>query len=121
MTRTYPELSEPGQKFAQQMIDSFKAKMKDVSEEIIGNLYCDVAQYIESDSWTNFRNQFMTAFRKMDQSFCSEYDLRDMAKSIAKEFPDLVGKYINEDLQAELKRKEEHIKWLEELRRDSAF
>ena len=43
------------QEEAQSFIDSFKVKMKAIAEETLGELYSKVMPYIETDTWTNYR------------------------------------------------------------------
>jgi hypothetical protein len=40
---------------AQNFIDSFRVKMKHISEEILGEIYVNVGPYVETDQWTNYR------------------------------------------------------------------
>ena len=60
----YPELSEAGKKEAEQFIDRFKSKMKDVCEEVLGEVYVDLMPWIETDSWQNYRNAVQHAVER---------------------------------------------------------
>lgn len=40
---------------SQNYIDKFRLRMKDVVDEIFGELYVNVIPYIETDAWTNYR------------------------------------------------------------------
>lgn len=100
----YPRLLPQGELEAQAIIDHFKSKMKDVAEEALGNLYVDCVSHIESDAWTNFRNQFFYAFRRLDKSFLGQYNLREMALAIAKEFPEELADLINQHHKDEIAR-----------------
>ena len=40
---------------AQEHIDKFRKRMKDIAEECLGEIYCNITPYIETDTWTNYR------------------------------------------------------------------
>lgn len=40
---------------AQSFMDSWRSRMRDISEEVLGEIYVKVLPYIETDSWTNYR------------------------------------------------------------------
>lgn len=54
-----PDLTEEGLAKAQKLLNSFKKRMvetiKDVSEECLRDMYCEVLPYIEGDCWSNLR------------------------------------------------------------------
>ncbi len=108
---SYPRLTEAGELEAQRVIDAFKKQMAKVCEDTLSNIYCDVAGYIETDSWTNFRNQFINAFRRLDEQFCGQYNLRSLAEVIAKECPEQVAKYIDQVHVAKIKELEGTIEF----------
>lgn len=112
----YPRLTPEGEAEAQRIMDVFRRKMRAISDDVLGDLYTDVAQYIESDSWTNFRNHFISSFRRLDPAFCGVYNLRELARVIAKENPELVGKYVNEGNIERIRQLEDTIKFLRESR-----
>ena len=56
----YPKLQEGGEEQAQLLIDGFKERLKSAADDVLGDLYCDVASYIESDQWTNYRNDLLS-------------------------------------------------------------
>ena len=81
----YPELTEAGKKEAVELIESFKTALKKVAEETISNLYCDVIQYIESDSWNNFRNELMSGLKNYaNRRIQGEYDFKAIRQQIYK-------------------------------------
>lgn len=47
--------SEKVQAEGQAFIDKFRKKMKDISEEILGEVYVNCMPYLETDTWTNYR------------------------------------------------------------------
>jgi hypothetical protein len=98
----YPELSEQGQKESQILIDHFKDKLKKVADEVIGDLYVDLPSYIESDSWSNFRNEIMNGFKDYDtRKKQNEYDFKEIREQIFKEYREDIIKDLNSDLVEE--------------------
>jgi hypothetical protein len=59
-----PILSEQGKKEGEKLIESFKEKMKDACEEILGEVYVDLMPHIESDSWLNYRNDMRSELER---------------------------------------------------------
>ena len=113
----YPKLSEEGEKEAQKLIDAFKAKITEIAEETIQELYTDVALYIESDSWGNFRNEIMDGFRNYDnRKIQGEYDFKEIRQSILKNHKDEIIKDLNQDSLEEIKTLKDQIEHLQELR-----
>lgn len=99
----FPRLSEEGQKHAQELIDAFKEKMKKAADDALGELYCDVAVHIESDSWTNFRNDLMAGFRNYNNRHKQgDYDFKKIREEIYLEFREEIIKDLNQDLVAEV-------------------
>lgn len=98
----YPELSEIGKQESQNLIDQFKEKLKKVADEVIGDLYIDIPCYIESDSWSNFRNQIMNGFKNYDNKLKqNEFDFKEIRQQIFKEFREDIIKDLNSDLVKE--------------------
>jgi len=113
----YPKLTEQGEKEAQQIIDSFKEKISKVAEETIQELYCDVALYIESDSWSNFRNEIMDGFKNYDnRKIQSEYDFKKIRQAILKNHKEDIIKDLDKDLLLEIKNLKETIEFLQKNR-----
>lgn len=61
--KEFPELSEKGNQDALHLIERFKANLQKVAEEQISNLYCDLLPHIETDSWTNYREECRLALQ----------------------------------------------------------
>ncbi len=98
----YPELSEEGKKEAQLLVDSFKNKLVEIANEAIGNLYCDVASDIESDSWHNFRNQIMDGYKNYEnRKIQSRWDFKTIRSEIFKEFKSDIIVDLNQDIYEE--------------------
>lgn len=114
----YPELKEAGQEEAQALVDKFKEQLKEAANEAIGNLYCEVATHIESDSWTNFRNQIMEGFKNYDnRKIQGEYDFKKIREEIYKEFRDDIISDLNQDMVKEIESLKKQIEQMNELRR----
>ena len=106
----YPKLSEAGQKEAQQLIDSFKTALKTAAEEVISCLYCDVVHYIESDSWTNFRNELMSGLRNYaNRRIQGEYDFKQIRQQIFEDFKDEIIKDLDQDNLERIKELEDDL------------
>lgn len=43
------------QEQAQEYINKFRLQMKSIAEDTIGELYCNIMPYMETDTWTNYR------------------------------------------------------------------
>lgn len=114
----YPKLNEPGEEEAQALVDSFKSKLKDAADEVIGTLYCDVATYIETDSWSNFRNQIMEGFKNYDnRKIQNEYDFKKIRAEIYKEYRDDIIADLNQDLLEENETLKKDLEQAREWRR----
>lgn len=114
-----PVLSEEGQKEAQELINSFKEKLKLAADEAIGDLYCHVAHYIESDSWGNFTQQLLDGFKNYNnRKIQGKYDFDEIRKAIFKEYREELIPDLNQDLVKENKDLKDRIKWMEESERE---
>ena len=99
----YPELSEDGEIEAQKLVDKFKAEMAKVAENVIGEFYCDVACHIESDSWTNYKNELMDGLRNYDNRLVQgEYDFKEIRQSILKNHREEIINDLNQDMVKEI-------------------
>ena len=114
----FPELPEAGQEEAQKLIDKFKEALKKAADEVISDLYCGIVPYIESDSWTNFRNQLMYGFRDYkNRKIQSEYDFKKIREQIFKEYRDDLIKDLDQDMVKEIESLKKTIESLQEMRR----
>ena len=117
----FPELTEHGQIESQKLINRFKEELVKASEGIIGNatgvFYSDIVQYIESDSWTNFRNQMMEGFKNYDnRKIQGEFDFKEIRKQIFEQFKEEIIKDLDQDNLKEIKLLKEHINLLQKSR-----
>ena len=110
----YPTLSEDGKREAQELVEQFKKQLAKAAEEAIFDLYTNIVVYIESDSWTNFRNKLMDGFKDYNnRKIQGDYDFREIRKQIYKDYKDEIIKDLDQDnlkiiesLQTEIKRLE---------------
>ena len=99
----YPELQEEAKIQAQVLMDVFKNKMHKLSEEILGDLYCDVSAYIETDQWTNFRNELLDGLCNYPNSkIRAAYDFKKIRQSILKEYREEIISDLNQDMVKEV-------------------
>ena len=113
----YPELPEDGQEEAQKLIDKFKDDMKKAAEQVIGDLYCDVAVHIESDSWTNYRNQLMDGLKNYsNRKIQGEYDFKAIRQAIFKEYRAEIIEDLNQDMVSEIAALKRQIEIMSERR-----
>lgn len=113
----YPELSEQGNNEAQALIDKFKESLKKVADEAISDFYCDVAVHIESDSWTNYRNEMMDGFRNYDnRKVQGEYDFKEIRQAILKNHREDIIADLNQDMLEEIETLKKHIEFQDRLR-----
>lgn len=112
----YPRLSEEGEAEAQKIIDKFKADISKITEEAIQLLYTDVAVYIESDSWGNFRNQIMDGMMNYDnRKIQNKYDFDKIRKSILKNHREDIINDLNQDLLTENELLKKQMQELREM------
>jgi len=115
----YPELSEQAQIEAQELMSRFTTGVKKVIqstvEDVVSEFYTNILPYIESDSWTNFRNEIMDGFKNYDnRKIQAEYDFKEIRKKIYEEFRDDLIKDLNQDLLKEIEDLKKSNEWLRE-------
>lgn len=115
----YPILSEAGSKEAQELIDVFKAKLIEAAKDVISSLYCDVAVFINSDSWTNFRNKILDGYKDYNNSKFSDvkYDFAEIRKQLYKDFREDIIKDLNQDMVKEIEELKNRIESLQNFLR----
>lgn len=112
----YPELPEAGRQEAQALIDKFKIQMEKVCKDTLGELYVDVACFIESDSWTNFRNRIMDGFKDYNnRELQADYDFKQIRQQIYKDFQHQINRDLNQDNLEKIKQLEERIHQLTQM------
>lgn len=99
-------------KEAQEYIDVFRLRMKDIADETLGELYCKIIPYVDTDTWTNYRealrieleHEYM--FSKFKQPWATNF-----RRAVFVENREEISKLISEDI---LKR----IKELEDIKQE---
>lgn len=113
----YPELPEDGGKEAQALVDKFKEQLKKAAEEVIGELYCDVAYHIGSDSWTNYRNELMAGFKNYgNRKIQGEHDFKEIRQAILRNHREDIIEDLNQDMLKEIEGLKKQIESLQQSR-----
>jgi len=111
----YPKLSEEAQKEAEALFVDFKNKMEKIAKEVLSELYTDIALYIESDSWTNFRNELLDGLQNYNNRKIGHmYDFKKIRQAIFQEYRGDIIADLNQDLVEENKKLKEEIERLRE-------
>lgn len=112
----FPVLSEEAKKEAVLLIEEFQNALSMKANEVISKLYTDIIPYIESDSWTNFRNELLAGFCNWNnKKIQAAYDFNKIRKQIFIQFRDEIMKEMPEELVAENKELKGRIAHLEEF------
>lgn len=117
----YPDLSEEGKIEANQLLISFKEKIKkiitDVVDDTMGEMYSNIMPYIESDSWGNFRDEIMRGMKDYNnRRIQGEYDFKEIRWQIYKEYRDDIIKDLDQDNLKEIEDLKGQVKFLNEAR-----
>ena len=113
----FPELPEAAAIEAQELLNRFKEEMRKVGNEVISDFYCDVMPYIESDTWTNFRNELLDGFRDYDNSkIQGKYDFTQIRQAIYKAHKDEIVKDLNQDMIKEIASLNEQLEFQRSIR-----
>ena len=114
----YPELTEEGKQEAVALIESFKVAVSRAAEEVIGNLYADILPYIETDSWTNYRNELMDGLRNYNnRKIQAQYDFKKIRQAILEEHREDIIADLNQDMVEEIYTLKAELKLERESRR----
>jgi hypothetical protein len=113
----YPKLPEKGEQEAMALIESFKNRLKDVASDVISDLYTAIAPFIESDSWTNYRNDLMAGLCDYKRAK-SSYDFKEVRRKIFQEYRAEIIEDLNKDLLAEIKSLKKQLETERRLRQD---
>ena len=102
----YPSLSEEGKQQAQALIDGFKKQLAKAADDVLSEVYCDIVDHIESDSWTNFRNKIVDAFRDYgNRGKCATaHDFARIRRKLLDEYRDEIIADIQQDIVEENER-----------------
>jgi len=109
----YPSLTEQGKEEAQKIMDRFKPQLKNIMEEVMGQLYTDVSYYIESDHWTNYRNALMNGFKDYGGGKPNhEHDYKELRQAIYRNNKEEIVKDLNQDLVEEIYELKKQIEYM---------
>lgn len=110
----FPKLTEQGEKEAQRIMDSFKPRIQALVTELMDDLYCDVAYHVESDSWTNYRNDLMDGFKGYTAGSSNHpSDFKELRQAIYKNHKEAIVGDLNQDLIDENKKLAEQVEQLQ--------
>ena len=104
--------AEKLQKDSQEFMDKFRSRMKDIADETLGELYVNILPYVDTDSWTNYREALRIdleheyKFRKFKEPWAT-----NLRRAIFVENREELSNLISDDI---LKR----IKHLEDCRQE---
>ena len=94
----YPTLGETGEQEAIKRVNHFVDQLKKAAEETMHKFYCNELPYIETDTWTNFRNELMDGFKNYNnRKIQGKYDFKEIRQEIYKEFREDIIKDLNQD------------------------
>jgi len=113
--KLYPKLTEQGKEEAELLVKSIIKKVTDALDE--NDFYCNIPCFIESDSWTNFRNSIMDGMNDYSTGKAADlYDFKQLRQVILRENYDQLTKDLNQDNLEEIKKLKETIGYLEKAR-----
>lgn len=115
--KMYPKLSEIGKIETQAMVEHFKSKMRILANEIISEVYCDIPDYIESDSWANFRNTLLSGLCDYRNKEKYRYDFQKIRQAIYAENKEEISKDLNQDLLEEIESLKKSLEYERSLRK----
>ena len=99
----YPSLSDKAAEEAQTLLENFKEQLKKAANDALDDIYCNVVNHIESDSWTNFRNAFSEGVADYKHSKLADKGLIERTRrSILKHHRDELINDLNQDLVEEI-------------------
>jgi len=109
----YPELTEQGKEEAQKIMDSFRPKLLSLIDEVMGELYCDVSYYVESDHWSNYREALMDGFKGYGGGKPNhQYDYKELRQAIYRNNKEEIVRDLNQDLVLENEQLKEEVGYL---------
>jgi hypothetical protein len=98
----YPRLSEDGVKEALVLVEGFKKQLIKAADDAISELYVDLPDYIEGDSWENFRNSLLAALSDYgNRKIQGAHDFAKIRRSIYEKYKDEIIVDLNQDLVEE--------------------
>lgn len=109
--------AEKLQKEAQEFIDGFKIKMKKIADETLGELYCNIGPYVETDQWTNYREALrLELSHEYKYSRFKDEWAKNLRRAIFVENRQELAELLNKDLLDRVKVLEDRVKEYEQFR-----
>lgn len=98
-------------------LNSFRLSMQKIADECISKVYCDVLPHIETDAWTNYREQIRIelAHEYKYSSFKNPW-AKDLRRAILVENRDELVNLLNADLLERIKVLEDRVNEYEQFR-----
>lgn len=103
-------LSPEGEKEFEHYIQLAKDRMRDACDEILGEIYIHLPEWIETDSWVNFRNASFDAIR--DYSKLNRWNAQKIRESILANHREQIIADLNQDSLDRIKQ----LEWIIEDR-----
>jgi len=114
----YPALTEGAEQEAVLRQNAFIDQIKKAMKEMLSEFYTDELPYIESDTWSNFRNEIMDGFKNYNnRKIQGEYDFKEIRQAIYKEYREELIVDLNQDMVEEIASLKRQIKTIEDIRR----
>lgn len=109
---TYPELPAAAIEEAEELMYKFKEHMLKLCDDTLGELYVNIAGYIESDAWNNFRQDILNGLKGYPNAkLRNTYDFVQIRKRILEENRAEIIEDLNQDAIMEI----ENLKRLVEI------
>jgi len=97
------------EKDSQSFMDTYRSRMKDVADEILGELYVNVMPYLETDTWSNYRQALRTELEheyKFSKFKCDW--ATNFRRAVFVENREEISKYIESDILKIIKQLEDN-------------
>lgn len=96
---SYVELPEKAQKQAEKLMKRYEKKTKSMLDEVWDELYCEVMLHIESDVWSNYRQDVIQWIQGYDT--LHKVDAKKVRQAILKNHREQIVDDLNADLLEE--------------------
>lgn len=114
----FPSLAPEAAEEAQALMDGFKAKLLKLCDETLGELYCDVSAYIESDHWSNYRNDLLAGLRNYEnRKVQASHDFAAIRRAIFDAYKEEIIPDLNQDLLQQVEELTTRLEQYRELAR----
>jgi hypothetical protein len=101
----------------QAFIDKFRSRMKDIAEETLGELYCNIMPYMETDTWTNYREALRIELEhEYKYSNFKQAWATNFRRAVFVENREEISKFIEQDILKRIKELEDRHFVFEQFR-----